>query len=246
MLKHILAASLTIVSFAFANDCRDWSNNSDNCLIDTVSTIPRFANTEETMTVGSTACMTYDDKYYTVKDSVGQTNGLVVKFKLPRRICRKIVDITFIKIPHTRHISKKKIDRSCCIRQACVGCSPDFIRNEIDQCYHGEWHAAVCSRIYYIDSTYYTHAYQITYSDSADITYEYSIEKTQIELSPEYFVDGNIIEIYRDDGTIKYKGELIFVPGDKENFPSYKTRGWCYNKTGTKETRKTNNVSLCK
>ena len=237
---------LVLTSFVFANNCKDWSNNSDNCLIDTVLTIPRFANTEEKLTVGSNACITYDDKYYTVKDSIVQANGLIVKYKLPRRICRKIDNITFVKIPHTIHIPKKTIDRTCCIRQACVGCSEGFIRNEINQCYHGETHATVCSRTHYIDSTYYTHAYQITYSDSADITFEYSIEKTQIELNSEYFVDGSIIEIYRDNGTIKYKGELIFVPSDKENFPSYKTRGWCYNKLGTKEIRKTNNVSLCK
>jgi len=237
MLKHILATSIALVSFTFANNCNDWINNSDNCLIDTVSTIPRFANTEETMTVGSNACMTYNDKYYTVKDSVVQTNGLVVKFKLPRRICRKIEDISRIKIPHTRTVSKIIVNRTCCDQSWSV-------YNYRQQCYRGEL-STYCQNVKYVDSLYFTYSYQITYSDSADITYEYSIEKTQVELIPEYFVDGNIIEIYRDDGTIKYKGELIFVPGDKENFPLYKTRGWCYNKTGTKETRKTNNISLC-
>lgn len=238
MLKHILAISLGLASFAFANNCKDWSNNSDNCLIDTVMEVPRFSNTEETFSVGARACRTYNDKYYTVGDSIVQKNGLVVRFKLPQRVCRDIVDISTIKIPHTVRVPRYTVNRTCCDNSW----TQYSYRQE---CYRGEL-STYCTKVSYIDSIYYTNKFQITYSDSADITHDYAIEKARIELDPDYFVEGDIIEIYREDGTIRYKGDLIFVPGDEENFPSYKTRGWCYNKTGTKEVRKTNNVSLCK
>lgn len=245
-MKKIYIIMLIMVFSAFANNCKDWSNNSDNCLYDTTYTRPKFSNTENYMKIGDPACLTYEDKYYTYKDSIVLKNGLMVKIKLPRKICRDIEDISIIKIPHKIKVPRKKIDRSCCIRQACVGCSEAFIQNEIVQCYHGEWHEEVCSHTYFIDSTYYTTAYQIKYTDSANISFEYSISKSIMELSSDYYIDDNIIEIYRDDGTLRYKGELTYEPGNLEELPTYKTRGWCYNKTGTKETRKTNNVTLCK
>ena len=244
-MKQILSLLLIVASSAFADNCKDWINNSDNCLYDTTYQRPTFGNTEEYMEEGKSACITYNDKYYTYEDSVILKNGLMVKFLLPRKLCRIIESITTIKIPKSVRVPRYKIDRECCERQACVGCSQKYIRRELDKCYHGEADL-ICKQTYYADSTYYKWAYQVKYSDSVKVDFEYSSTKTRVELNPDYFVDGNSIEIYRTDGTLRYRGELTYVPGDLENLPTYKTRGWCYNKAGNMEARKTNNVGLCK
>ena len=243
-MKAICTILLLVSSLLFANNCKDWRNNSDNCLYDTTLTRPIYANTEDYMEAGQQACRTYNEQYYTVKDSLVSKSGLLFSVKRPRKICREIEYISHIKIPITTRVLKKQVDRSCCIRQACVGCSPEYIRNEIERCYHGEVDY-ICQRSYWADSIYYVDAFQTKYSDSVIVDFDYSIAKTKIELNPEYYIDGDSIEIYRDNGTLKYKGELLFVDGDLEKFPSYNTRGWCYSINGTKPTRKTNNVKQC-
>jgi len=238
-MKKILILIILFVAFIYANNCKDWSNNSDNCLYDTTYQRPKFGNTEDYMKIGETACRTYNDQYYTFLDSVPLDNGLYIKVKLPRRICREIEDITSIKISNVIRVPRTKIDYDCCDR------AWETYKYKL-QCYHGELYGS-CQSTYYVDSTFYTYAYQIKYSDSAQVGFDVSkYNKAQIELDNSYYIDNEIIEIYRDDGTLRYKGELTYIHGDLENRPSYKTRGWCYNKLGTKETRKTNNVRLCK
>ena len=247
-MKKILILILLVSSFIFANNCKDWTNNSDNCLNDTTLQKPKFGNTETYMKIGDIACRTYDEKYYTFKDSLHFKNGLMFKILLPRKICREITHIAIIKIPDTIRVSKNKIDRACCDRMHADDIRLYGSTAFKTQCYYGEGSILddKCKRFYYVDSIVYTNAYRIQYSDSAQIDFNYSENKTKIELSSDYYIEDNTIEIYRNDGTLKYKGELIYIPGTLENLPSYKTRGWCYNKLGTKELRKTNNVNLCK
>lgn len=247
-MKKIIFILLVLVTFNYANNCKDWSNNSDNCLNDTTLQRPKFGNTETYMQIGDTACRTYDEKYYTYQDSIILKNGLSIKIMLPRRICREIEDISLIKIPNTIRVPKTKIDYSCCDRNHATDMRLYGTNKYKTQCYYGEGSISddKCKHTFYVDSTVYTKAYQIKYSDSANVTFEFSFTKTRIELSSDYYIDDDFVEIYREDGTLKYRGEITYVPADLENLPTYKTRGWCYDKTGTKEIRKTNNVNLCK
>lgn len=243
-MKKIYILMLIMVLNVFANNCKNWENTSDNCLNDTTIQKPKFNNTESYMQIGDVACRTYDDKYYTFKDSITLKNGLMIKILLPRQVCREIINIEPIRIPSTIRVPRTKIDFDCCDRAHADDMRLYGSNTFKIQCYHGEWDAK-CKQIQYVDSTIYTNAYHIEYADSARIGFDFT-EKSKIELSADYYVENDFVEIYRDDGTLKYKGELLYEEETAEKLPTYKTRGWCYNKTGTKETRKTNNVTLCK
>lgn len=236
-MKKIYILILIMVLNVFANNCKNWENTSDNCLNDTTIQKPKFNNTESYMQIGDVACRTYDDKYYTFKDSITLKNGLMIKILLPRQVCREIINIERIRIPSTIRVPRTKVDFDCCDRAWQT-------YQYRAQCYHNELYGS-CTHTYYVDSTIYTNAYHIEYADSARIGFDFT-EKSKIELSADYYVENDFVEIYRDDGTLKYKGELLYEEETVEKLPTYKTRGWCYNKTGTKETRKTNNVTLCK
>jgi len=243
-MKPIIIMLLVFATTIFAGNCADWQNNSDNCLYDTTASKPKYNNTEQYMRIGELACRTYSDKYYTYKKDIELDNGLLIDIKLPRRICRRIVDISRIVIPHTYRIPKKVVDRACCDRAHADDLRLYGSYAFRNQCYHGEttYH---CANTVSTDTTYYTEAYQIQYSDSAVVDFEYTIKDTRIELSSDYYIDSDNIEIYRTDGTLKYRGELTYIPADLENLPTYKTRGWCYNRSGTKELRRTNNIHVC-
>ena len=93
-MKAICTILMLATSLLFANNCKDWRNNSDNCLYDTTLTRPIYANTETYMEAGQQACRTYNDQYYTLKDSLVSKSGLLYSIKLPRKICREIEDIS--------------------------------------------------------------------------------------------------------------------------------------------------------
>ena len=58
--------------------------------------------------------------------------------------------------------------------------------------------------------------------------------------TPDVYYENGIIEVFRKDGSLRYKGKIMF-----EN-ESVNTSGDCYNKTGSAITKHTNNASTCK
>lgn len=83
--------------------------------------------------------------------------------------------------------------------------------------------------------------YDVYYSDSTDYREDkFSDIKVELHLNLNVFYDDGIIELYRDDGSLRYKGKLKIEPDESH----ISTSGDCYNKKG-KVTRHTNNADLC-
>lgn len=59
-----------------------------------------------------------------------------------------------------------------------------------------------------------------------------------VRVTSDVFYEASVIELYREDGTLRYKGRVLLSDS------SVSTSGDCYNKKG-KVTRHTNNADLC-
>ena len=62
----------------------------------------------------------------------------------------------------------------------------------------------------------------------------------EIRKTPDIVYENGLIEIFRRNGTLRYRGRIIKENGD------ISTVGDCYNKSGSASTRHTNNADTCK
>jgi len=213
-------------------ECSDFTINSKACLHDTTYSYPQYSDGIE-MNVGERACRVYEyGKLFEVV--VTKKQGVEIALMLPKRVCREIAAIDTVKVRHTTKVIKG-VDRHCCDLEWHSPSSRTM-------CYEYPKSSEAYRCRTYRDSVWYTKKFAITYSDSMDLVWDFESELLthQVKQTPNAFVENDTLELYRDSGTLRYRGwvriqDTLVV-----------TKGYCYNEQGTKPTRKTNNADLCK
>lgn len=217
----LLILAITVYAFSY---CPDFKENSPRCLRDTTVNLPTYSDGSY-MKKGESVCKR--DTY--VETDTLQLQGVTVSVNYMTKVCRKIIG--FGKVT--------RLDFDCCSDYAArerkytkdSNKKPmDVYSDAYGKCIHYEYTPCVN-----------TDGYITGYDEKYDIEYDYKDKRLFIKESPNAFVSGDTIEMFRDDGTLRYRGFVSIKNND-----ILITKGDCYNKSGTSKTRMTNNASLCK
>lgn len=245
MMKKILFYSLIFLGTLFASiKCPDFSVNSKACLRDTTNSYPIYSNGEE-MNVGEAVCRTLKENTL-VELTTKTKQGIEVALSVFEQVCRVIDSIQIIQIPQTT--KAERIDKECCynmyvrdFEQFGAKEKEKHINGSLYQgCIHN-YRGSYNSCKYNVDSTYFIPKYETVYGDSSYIVPNfnkgiiYTIKQTESA-----FLEGDTIELYRKNGTLRYRGFVNIIDS------LVITKGQCYNAQGTRPSRKTNNADLCK
>jgi hypothetical protein len=229
---------LSIILFISTNAwsvCTDFSKNSNYCLHDTTLNWPTYSNGDN-FEIGNGVCTPYNNGEY--QEVISSTiQGINISLQFPQKVCRNISHIELTRLSDV--IKVKRINSNCCrIATACSGCSRGYVNDNYAECMIGISYGQ-CQ--YYGDSTVYFNAHITTYSDTMQIVSDFSKDpKHIIKQSSNAFLNGDTIELYRNDGSLRYKGFVNVVDS------LVITKGQCYNKLGSKPIKKTNNADFCK
>lgn len=208
--------------------------NSKN-LRDTTDSWPTYDNGVK-YTVGGSTCMTTGEY---AEDTSFVRQGITISLKRPVVLCRFNTNISRISIEKTEFI--KRIDAGCCTRAVCPdgACKNSFEKNSFTRCMLNEHpFSDDCKR--YVDTTYVESAYETVFSDSLIKTLDKSTSpKFVAKQSADVFVERDTLELYRKNGTLRYRGVVKVID------TLVTTKGFCFDKKGIKEIRRTNNAMSC-
>lgn len=232
------------IAFCF---CRDFEENIYDCYVERTEGYPTYRDGKK-REVGQNACI-----QVLKNEEYGDTTiqGIPVSIIYPAKPCRKIISINPKEKSYKKQKIKTDVDNYCCAQQ--VGCKiyPNTkvkchrsLKGKYELCIQGQGfypNPNPCQRYEYKNIEYISE-YEVVYSQ--DITYDFDTTK-----KPVYFFKQNVnsfmyndtVELYRDDGTLKYKGIIV----DNGN-NTLSTKGVCYGVDGIKEIRRTNNADFCK
>ncbi|MCQ2106411.1 MAG: hypothetical protein MJZ26_11545, partial [Fibrobacter sp.] len=229
------------IAFCF---CYDFEENIYDCIVQRTKSYPTYSDGTR-KEVGQNACLQIlKNKEY--GDTIIQ--GIPVSIMYPAKPCRKIISIT-PKKSYREKIKKTNVDRLCCIEKTGYSFYSDNKYNhrervEFELCTKGKgfsyYQTNPCLEFGVENEEVIE--YEIVYSPN--ITYDFDTTKKPVytfKQNVNSFMYNDTIELYRDDGTLKYKGIIV----DNGN-NTLSTKGVCYGADGIKEIRRTNNADFCK
>jgi hypothetical protein len=213
-MKRLVAISLLVAVSAFGY-CIDFSVNSPECLQDERSSWPAYSNGEQYY-VGSIVCRGY---IKTPERTYHMKQGIPMEFRAHRKACRTVEKIE----------KKKRGEPGCCARIYDVGTAlyKDCLVTDYGHC---------STVVYYI----------VTFSRDLvkDVSLSEESMSWNLQEDPNIIMIGDSVDVFRDDGTLKYRG-YISIQTDGSVTEPVRTAGFCYDRKSGKPTRRVNNVSLC-
>lgn len=214
-MKRLVAISLLAAVSAFGY-CFDFSVNSPGCIHDERQSWPTYSNGEPYY-VGSTVCIGYLNQAETFKH---MKQGIPMEFSAHRKACRKVEKIE----------EKKSGNPPCCAGIYTVGTSAyrDCLESSHGYC-----------------STKVTYHIEFSRELVEDVSFEQSTMSWHLQDDPNVVMIGDSVDVFRDDGTLKYRGFISIKESGLVDEP-VRTSGFCYDRKSGKPTRRVNNVSLCK
>ena len=214
-MKRLVAISLLVAVSAFGS-CYDFSVNSPECIYEEIQSWPTYSNGEQ-FYVGSTVCKGY---IKTLERYNYIKQGIPMEFSAHRKACRTVEKIE----------KKKRGENVCCARLYEAG-TPRY-----KECLASDY--GYCSTVVF---------YFVTYSRDLveDAEFTERSKSWKLQDDPNIVMIGDSVDVFRDDGTLKYRG-YISIQKDGSVSEPVRTSGFCYDRKSGKPTRRVNNVSLCK
>ncbi len=221
-MRFIFWTILVAASLSWST-CFDHDRDIVECFYDTTNVWPTYSDGQK-ISKGDDICWGTLKSGYVVTHT-DSAYGITFVIKHPyKQVCRNVVGIFLATIPDYKYVA----DTAFCLRKYSTGANKET-------CVRRKWET---KKQYYKKNIYI-----IEYSKSKVYTQDYEAEpQYEIVQNERVFFDPstNIVELYREDGTLRYEGSTQFQ-GLK-----LLTHGHCFDKANGNMGRKTNNPDICK
>lgn len=207
---------LIVIPEIMARNCPDFSVSSPDCLYKDSDSWPKYSDGSP-YEVGKYTCIGSNREPEKFK-YVKQ--GIPLVLVAYRMICRKIESIE-------KHFYA---DFDCC--QNKIG------RN------HPSYKKCVDGEISFCNTKFF---YWTRYSEELDenAPFDETSMIWELDNDPNVVRMGDSVEVFRDDGTLKYRGYMSLKRAAAGNKEPVRTSGFCYDRSG-KQTKRVNNADVCK
>lgn len=219
-MRRIAVLLLFASVYAFAY-CLDFSVNSIECLTKETDSWPNYSNGEP-YREGSSVCI---GSRKDVEKFEHLKQGIPVELNAYRKACRKVESIKL----------RFHGNRDCCSRTYTIGTESFKYCLEASE--------GPCST-----KSYYLTTFSAELDE--DVGFYRETMSWHLKDDPNFVKMGDSIDVFRDDGTLKYRGFISITLSaydydGLEVTEPVKTSGFCYDRKG-KPTKRVNNVSACK
>lgn len=216
-----LAVLLLLVSVSAFGYCNFFYLNTNDCIMKETDDWPIYSDGTP-LKEGGTICIGHVKE---VEKIEFKKQGIPIELNGYRAACRVIESIKL----------RFHGDRECCSRNYTVGTGAYRYCLEAEQ-------GPCATKSYYL-----TH---FSRDLIEDVGFQDEASTWQLKDDPNFVLIGDSIDVFRDDGTLKYRGFLSITRNAYESNGAkitepVKTSGFCYDKKG-KQTKRVNNVDACK
>lgn len=203
--------------------CFDHDRDIVECFYDTTDVWPTYSD-GQAISKGNDICWNTLKSGYAVTHA-DSAYGISFVVKHPyKQVCRFVMNIFLVPISDYKFVA----DTGFCLRKYSSSANQET-------CVRHKWET---KKQYYKKNVYITeYSKNKTYTQNYEATPEYEIIQNERVF---YNSSTNIVELYREDGTLRYEGTAQFQ--DKKLL----THGHCFDKANGNMGRKTNNPDICK